>query len=132
MSWDQRHTLNLTIGYHKPDYGASLTGYYNSGTPYTWDPIDTNPLYNLNLLPNNSIKPERYSVDLYAYYKLRLFDDLNTKVFLYVYNLLDRLNAVSVYPTTGQPYSRIIQEGEYYKQHSNFNEISRSQGDVHG
>lgn len=124
MSWDQRHTLNLTLGYHKSSYGISLTGYYNSGTPYTWEPIDTNPLYNLNLLPNNAQKPETYSVDLYAYYKLELSEDLDTKLKLSVYNLLDRLNAASVYSTTGQPYNRIIQEGELYQQHSNFNDYN--------
>jgi len=124
MSWDQRHTINLTVGYHKSDYGVSLTGYYNSGTPYTWEPIDKNYLYNLNLYPNNSIKPETFSVDLYSYYKFELIEGLNTKIKLSVYNLLDRLNAVSVYPTSGQPYTRIIEEGELLQQHSNFNDFN--------
>ena len=83
MNWDQRHTLNLTLGYHKKALGVSLTGYYNSGTPYTWNPIDTNPLYNLNLLPNNSTKPETYSVDLYTYYNFKFIEGVkhHLKVF---------------------------------------------------
>ncbi len=39
MSWDQRHTFNATVGYHSGNFHMSTTGYYNSGTPYTFLPL---------------------------------------------------------------------------------------------
>ena len=38
MSWDQRHTFNLSAGYNTQKFGISAMGYYNSGTPYTFSP----------------------------------------------------------------------------------------------
>ena len=38
MSWDQRHTFNLSLGYNTDKFGVTATGYYNSGTPYTFTP----------------------------------------------------------------------------------------------
>ncbi|MBC8479753.1 MAG: TonB-dependent receptor, partial [FCB group bacterium] len=88
MSWDQRHTFNATLGYNTKEYGMSVTGYYNSGTPYTFSPISINPLAKINLLPNNDYKPSNYTVDLTGYYNIRLADKLNGRITLSVYNLM--------------------------------------------
>ena len=53
MSWDQRHTFNVSIGYNTDRFGISTTGYYNSGTPYTFTPQGESNLALLNLYPIN-------------------------------------------------------------------------------
>jgi len=121
MSWDQRHTFNATLGYYKSNYGATLTGYYNSGTPYTWSPIILNPISRVNLYPNNSPTPSSYTLDLNSYYNIKLFGNVQGKITLSVYNLLDRLNPEWVYGSTGQPYTTIIQETDKDNHRSNFN-----------
>ena len=121
MSWDQRHTFNATVGYYKQNYGVTLTGYYNSGTPYTWSPIILNPISRVNLYPNNSPTPGSYTVDLNSYYTIKLFGNLEGRITLAIYNLLDRLNPVWVYGSTGQPYTTIIQETDLQNHRSDFN-----------
>lgn len=122
MSWDQRHTFNATIGYHQKDYGITATGYYNSGTPYTFSPLAESPLSLVNLYQNNDYKPTGYNIDVAAYYDFKLFDSYNAKVTLNVYNLLDRLNANSVYGSTGQPYTTIVRDAQIANHHSNYND----------
>ncbi len=121
MSWDQRHTFNATVGYHKDNLGITLTGYYNSGTPYTWTPIVLNPISRVNLYPNNDYMPSSYSVDLFSFYRFKLFKKFNAKLELSIYNLFDRLNPVWVYGSTGQPYTAIIQESDRSNHRSDFN-----------
>ena len=122
MSWDQRHTFNATVGYYKNNYGITLTGYYNSGTPYTWQPIILNRVSRVNLYPNNAPTPGSYSVDLNSFYGFKLYGDLNAKLTLSVYNLLDRLNAEWVYGSTGQPYTDIVQQTDLDNHRSDFND----------
>ena len=122
MSWDQRHTFNATVGYHKGNVGATLTGYYNSGTPYTWTPIVLNPVSRVNLFPNNDYMPSSYSVDFFSYYKFKLFKSIQAQIELSIYNLFDRLNPVWVYGSTGQPYTAVIQESDLSNHRSDFND----------
>jgi outer membrane receptor for ferrienterochelin and colicin len=121
MSWDQRHTFNVTVGYNKDVWGTTMTGYYNSGTPFTWQPIADSRLYQVNLYPNNSYQPTRYWVDLSAYYRFNLYKGLQLKLTLDAYNLLDRLNENYVNSQTGRAYTAIIQDTDRASQHSNFN-----------
>jgi len=121
MSWDQRHTLNATVSYQTKNYGATLTGTYNSGTPYTWAPIDENPLANVNLYPNNSWQPSQINVDFTAYYKYKLIKNISLQFKLSIYNLLDRLNEVWVDPSTGRAYTAIIRKTDILSHRSNFN-----------
>ncbi|KAA3610098.1 MAG: TonB-dependent receptor [Calditrichaeota bacterium] len=102
MSWDQRHTLNGTVGYYTGSWGTTITGYYNSGSPYTWAPISLNPLVDINLPPNNDYRPARLSVDLNSYYKWNLDNNITLQLNLSIFNLLDELNENSVYSTTGR------------------------------
>jgi hypothetical protein len=122
MSWDQRHTLNVTVGYHKKNYGATLTAYYNSGTPYTWQPISASILSRINLLPNNAWQPSTYSVDFAGYYTIPLSRWSNIRFELNIYNLFDRLNEVWVNPQTGRAYTAIIRETDIAGHRSDFNE----------
>lgn len=121
MSWDQRHTLNISIGYNSDKFGGTVTAYYNSGTPYTWSPLDESPLSRINLFPNNSSKPEQVSVDLNAFYNLWSIDNYNLRLTLLVYNLLDTLNDVDVYGSTGKAYTSIIRENDRRNHRSDFN-----------
>jgi len=121
MSWDQRHTLNVTASYHKMNYGVTATGYYNSGSPYTFSPQSESRLSRINLYPNNDYRPARYTVDLNAYYKLQIFRTNQLEFTLSVYNLLDRLNEVWVNGTTGRAYTGVIQPTDIAGHHSNFN-----------
>ncbi|MBN2092694.1 TonB-dependent receptor [candidate division KSB1 bacterium] len=122
MSWDQRHTLNLTVGYNTKSYGLTATGYYNSGAPYTWSPIDQSILARVNLYPNNAIRPTRYSVDLNGYYDINLIRHFKLRFTLLVYNLFDRLNEHWVNGRTGRAYTAIIQPSDIANHRSDFNE----------
>ncbi len=121
MSWDQRHTLNTTFSYSDDDFGVTATAIYNSGTPYTWMPIATSSLVDINLPPNNDYSPAKFDVNMFAYYKLKIFDDNELKFELKVYNLLDRLNEYGINSNTGRANTAVIQESDLKSHKSNFN-----------
>jgi outer membrane receptor protein involved in Fe transport len=121
MSWDQRHTLNLTGGYNTARYGLTATAYYNSGSPYTWSPIAENPLSRLNLYPNNSWRPARFSVDLSGYYDITVIKNIKARLTLNVYNLFDTLNEEWVNAQTGRAYTAIVRAADLANHRSNFN-----------
>ncbi len=121
MSWDQRNTLNATIGYHSGDYGITFTGYYNSGTPFSWTPIDINQRADISFLPNNSYQRETYTIDLNGFYKLYTFEEISIKLNLSIYNLFDRLNDNWVYSKTGRAYTDVILDTDRSGHISNFN-----------
>ncbi|MDZ7301880.1 MAG: TonB-dependent receptor [candidate division KSB1 bacterium] len=120
MSWDQRHTLNATIGYNTRTFGATLIGYYNSGTPYTWTPLSEYLVSRVNLYTNNAKQPSRFSVDMTGYYNLRLMGGVDLRFTLSIYNLLDRLNEVYVNQQTGRAYTAIIRETDLAGYRSDF------------
>jgi len=122
MTWDQRHTLNITVGYNTKNYGVTLTGYYNSGSPFTWSPIPENTLSRINLYPNNSWRPSRYNVDLNSHYDWNLYKGLKLRFSLKVYNLFDRLNEEWVNSQTGRAYTAIIRPTDIASHRSDFNE----------
>ncbi|NWF88186.1 MAG: TonB-dependent receptor [Ignavibacteriaceae bacterium] len=122
MSWDQRHTLNVSVSYFSDFYGASLIAYYNSGTPYTWTPLVESRLYQVNLNPNNSPKPATFSVDLSAFYTIWQYDKFSLKVNLLAYNIFDTLNEVNVYSSTGQAYTDIVLPTNISSHRSDFND----------
>ncbi|HDP97667.1 MAG TPA: TonB-dependent receptor [bacterium] len=122
MSWDQRHTLNVTVGYNTAKYGTTLTGYYNSGSPYTWQPVSESILARVNLYPNNAWRPARYNVDMNSYYNFTVLKDLKLRLTLTVYNLLDRLNEEWVNAQTGRAYTAIMRPTDLASHRSNFNQ----------
>ena len=123
MSWDQRHTFNATVAYNKPTHGLSLTGYYNSGSPYTFSPIEESTLSRINLYPNNDYRPTKYHADLMAYYNLSISKKYKINFRLAVYNLFDRLNENSVDSKTGRAYTAVIKDTDRAGHRSNFNEF---------
>ncbi len=112
MSWDQRHTLNGTIGYVGPNYGLSMTGYFNSGAPYTFSPQGETVLARVNLYPNNDYRPIRYHADLTAYYRLELLRGVSMNFDLSIYNVFDRLNENWVNGETGRAYTAVVTEAD--------------------
>ena len=122
MSWDQRHTFNATVAYNKPVYGVSLTGYYNSGSPYTFSPIEESRLSRVNLYPNNDYRPTKYHADLMAYYNLNITKKYKVNFRLAIYNLFDRLNENWVNDQTGRAYTAVIKDTDLAGHRSNFND----------
>lgn len=122
MAWDTRHVFNTYVGYNTKKYGTTATFFYNSGDAYTWSPIGQSPLARINLFPNNQHKPERYSVDLNAYYNIAKIYGMDLQVTLLVYNLLDRLNENSVNSNTGRAYQAIITESDLISHRSDYHE----------
>ena len=121
MSWDQRHTFNTTVGLRTERYGFSLTGYYNSGTPYTFSPQGESNLALLNLYPNNDYKPSNYTVDCSGYYNLPIVGSTSLVLNFSIYNLLDRYNEYGVNSETGHAYTAIVNETELASHRSDFN-----------
>jgi hypothetical protein len=121
MSWDQRHTFNLSIGYNTQRFGTSITGYYNSGTPYTFSPQGESSLALLNLYPNNDYKPSNYQVNISGYINLPELLSLKPKLGFLVYNLTDRFNDYGVSPETGRAYTAVVSDTELLSHRSNFN-----------
>lgn len=121
MSWDQRQTLNATVRYSTPKGGATLTGYYNSGTPFTYTPLEISPLSLINLYENNAYKPAGYTFDLSSFYNIPLGKTIKGQILLSIYNLLDTKNAVWVYSDTGQPYTTIIFDSDRANHRSDYN-----------
>jgi outer membrane receptor protein involved in Fe transport len=124
LEWDQRHTLNVLAGYTTPQFGFSLLAVYSSGRPYSWEPITESPLRLINLLPNNENRPSRFTVDLQGHYNLFSFSNVDVKLTILVYNLLDRLNENSVNSTTGRAYTGIIRPIDEQTYKSDFSEYS--------
>ena len=121
LSWDQRHTLNATLSYRKSRYGATFTGYYNSGTTYTWTPLDDSRLALVNLYPNNAYKPSNFSLDFNGHYDIPLRNALRLRLSLLIYNFLDAKNELVVDSTTGRANQQIIREADLYNHRSDFN-----------
>ena len=124
MSWDQRHTFNVTIGYNTSRFGMTLTGYYNSGTPFTWSPLSENRVANINLYPNNAHQKSTYAIDVNGYINLYRYKNISVRLNYSIYNLLDRLNEYWVDATTGRAYTAIIQPSDLTSHHSDFNEYN--------
>lgn len=123
MSWDQRHTFNGTVAIRKDAWGVSLTGYYNSGTPYNWEPLDLGQLNDISYLPNNEYMPSTFSMDMNANYSLKLRNGIGLKFGIQAYNLLDKLNDAWVDGQTGRAYSRVVRPNDIPSHLSDFNEF---------
>ena len=125
MSWDQRHTFNITLAYNKDNYGLSSTAYFNSGTPYTFEPLSESSLAQVNLLPNNDYKPFNYNIDLTGYYAFSL-GSYQSRITFSIYNLTDRLNELWVNSKTGKAYTNILSESEIASYRSTFSSIEET------
>ena len=124
LNWDQRHTLNMQVGYNQKNYGATMIANYGSGMPYTFSPIGENPLSQVNLYPNNSQKPGTFSVDLRSHYDVGARWGARMRLTLVVYNLLDRMNEYGVNGQTGRANQAIVLDSQLAGHRSDFNEYS--------
>tara|TARA_Y100000996_G_scaffold23308_1_gene16821 strand:+ start:276 stop:3299 length:3024 start_codon:yes stop_codon:yes gene_type:complete len=125
MSWDQRHTFNITVAYNQSDFGLSGTAYFNSGTPYTFEPLSESSLAQINLLPNNDYKPFNYNIDLTGYYAFNL-GGYDSRITFSIYNLTDRLNQMWVNSKTGKAYTDILSSSQIEGYRSNFSTIEET------
>jgi outer membrane receptor protein involved in Fe transport len=123
MTWDQRHTINLTTGYSTNRYGFTLLAYYNSGHPYTYAPLDYTDLAKINLYTNNDYQPSTFTVDLTSFWRLPIFSAYDVRLVLNIYNLFDGLNDDRVYEDTGKAYTTIVSESDEKNFTSNFNDV---------
>lgn len=121
LSWDQRHTLNATLAFQTAKYGVTLTGYYNSGTTFTWTPLDDSRLALVNLYPNNSYKPANFSADVNAFYDIPLRNRFKLRLSLLAYNIFDAKNELNVDSTTGRANQQIIRDTDLLLHRSDFN-----------
>ncbi len=124
MSWDQRHTLNISLNYAKKNYSMSLAGYYDDGTPYTWSPIAESRLYRVNLYPNNAKKPAQYRLDFFGYYDFNLSNSFTLRASMHIENLLDTKNELFVNGNTGRANEAIVRQVDLANHRSLFNDYN--------
>jgi len=103
LDWDQRHTLNLAVGYNIDNWGVSLTSRYGSGTRYTYSPPTESSLALVKLPENGWTKPATIYADLKGFYDFNFLDawSMDFRVGLYVYNLFDIRNEIQIYNDSG-------------------------------
>jgi hypothetical protein len=97
LGWDQRHTLNATLGYNRESWGVSFIGNLGSGQPYT--PRQGADVATIR--ENSQSKPTFWNVDM-RLFKDWIIMDQKLTLFLRVLNLFDTLNEVNVYNDTGR------------------------------
>ena len=115
LDFDQRHTATATVDFYIPEgelgifemLDANVLLSFNSGRPYT--PVDK-----LNLLGDNTIisstlgyinsayGPSSFRVDLRLEKSFKI-SSLKISPYLWIQNLFDAKNVVSVYRSTGSP-----------------------------
>jgi len=97
LGWDQRHTLNIIIGYTAGSWGASSIMQYGSGTPYT--PRSSTDIS--TILTNTQIKPSFWNMDVRAYCEVHL-KPVRLVLFTRVFNVFDVRNEIRVFDDTGR------------------------------
>ena len=97
LEWDQRHTVNATVGYNSKRYGINFVGRYGSGLPFT--PRRSEDI--TSLLTNADNKPPNFTVDMKSYYRMKMAG-ASWEFFLRIQNLFDTLNEVNVFNDTGR------------------------------
>jgi len=99
LNWDQRHTLNATVIFAKPDrWGVSFILQAGSGLPYT--PTDPNRSLRISF-ENSERKPVTFNVDVMAHYDLHLWG-IKSSLFVKAYNVFDFRNEIDVFTDTGR------------------------------
>ncbi len=132
LDFDQRHTGNIQVDYRvglndksMPEYlrgfGANVLVRFNSGSAFTpefadYDPVTQSGVSVKRAFKNTAYTPWVFRVDMRLDKDFKLFDKLNTKVYLWALNLLGNDNVVSVYPTTGQPDNGGWSQTEAFRQ----------------
>tara|TARA_B110000467_G_scaffold84867_1_gene76596 strand:+ start:9630 stop:13328 length:3699 start_codon:yes stop_codon:yes gene_type:complete len=110
MPFDRPHDLSLSLYTNLPlGINASMTGFYESGVPYTpiiFNGRDPEP----DLKNKNSKRTDSYRSANLSISKHVKFSDYKLSLGLNVYNVFNISNALSIYPLTGEADD----PGEYY------------------
>ena len=119
LDWDQRHTINGTLILGDPnDWTMGFIGRFATGQPYT----PTSPRSQLSTqLENSESKPYTLNIDINMEKRFNV-GDIGAALFVRIYNVLDRLNPITVYTSSGnafQPF-RSLGETEVLIQNPNF------------
>ena len=105
LAWDQRHKVAGSLFVGGRLWGASALAVWASGFPYT-PSFEEAALYGPDVQPefptNARRQPATFQVDIDAFKELEV-GRFRPRLFVHVYNLLDRRNALSVYGDTGSP-----------------------------
>tara|TARA_Y100001935_G_scaffold252873_1_gene257720 strand:- start:616 stop:4209 length:3594 start_codon:yes stop_codon:yes gene_type:complete len=110
MPFDRTHDLTLTLYTFLPfGINASLTGFYQSGFPFTPEIMDGDKPRE-DLLNKYSQRSTAYKTINMSFSKDVRYKDYSIALGLNIYNLLDSRNEVYVYPLTGNAND----PGEYY------------------
>ena len=81
------------------------------------------PLAKQTLYPNNAKRPVTFTLDLRGHYDIKIGENNKVRAFLSIYNLLDRLNELSVNSSTGRAYTAIVYPINVETFRSNYNDI---------
>ncbi len=108
LDWDRAHVLsgNVYIGFGS--FGAGITGRYETGLPYTPNPVQgTRVGANIQkgLRENSGRRPDMVTFDLQAHKEFRISmgnQTIKYRIFTRVFNLFDRRNEQIVYDDTGR------------------------------
>lgn len=112
MPWDQRHNLNCIFSYSIEEENSikffnnpilkntSISTKINFGSGFPYTPTGKN----LRLNKNTKELPYTLQVDLRIEKNLKIYDNLNSTIFIDIINLLNRKNVNEINPLTGQPY----------------------------
>ena len=103
LDWDQSHNLNGSITTAYKGWGMNTIFQYGSGYPYT--PYITNyeqqgEILSNVLLRNSRRKSSTFRIDTKLFKNIQI-GRLNGKVYINIYNLLDRRNENYVYADSG-------------------------------
>ena len=103
LDWDQSHNLNGSITTAYKGWGMNTIFQYGSGYPYT--PYITNyeqqgEILSNVLLRNSRRKSSTFRIDTKLFKNLQI-GRLNGKIYINIYNLLDRRNENYVYADSG-------------------------------
>ncbi|MDP6169522.1 MAG: TonB-dependent receptor [Candidatus Marinimicrobia bacterium] len=112
LDWDQGHNLNGSLSTAYKGWGMNTIFQYGSGYPYT--PSITNyeqqgeVLSNV-LLRNSRRKASSFRMDMKLFKNINI-GKINGKIYMSIYNLLDRRNQNNVYSDSGVSDETIEQE----------------------
>jgi len=90
LDWDQRHTLNMSIGFVTKNAGINFLTNYGSGLP--WSPPSKTRVQFIN----TERLPYTLSTDARAHYDFKIMKKLNASIVLDIYNLFNRKNILRI------------------------------------
>ena len=104
LDWDQTHNLNGSVFWNFKGWGANGIFQYGSGYPYT--PVITNYEQQGEVLSNVLIRNSRrkmstFRIDLKLFKQIQ-FESIKGKLYINIYNVLDRRNEINVFGDSGR------------------------------